>query len=525
MYVFFCKTVIDLQFEGNDGMNYTAEITNNLKFNNKSDHCIGTGRMDLALHKEYLEELKVVQDGIGFSYIRGHGLFSKYMGIYRVNRFDDNKEEYCFTYLDQVMDSYLDLKIKPILELGFMPDDLASGTETTFFWKGKISPPKDYDKWANLIKATLKHLAERYGIEEIRTWPVEVWNEPNLTSFWKDADIKEYFKLYEVSSLAVKEVDDKILVGGPAICGVDDERWLREFLEFVKEKKVPFDFVSRHHYTSYSPDMKGHYAYIDLHEPDDAFRWLERSRDIVDSFDEFKGMPIFVTEFNTSYVPNAPIHDTVRNASYVAHMLSKMGDKHESYSYWTFGDVFEEFGVPFTPFHGGFGLLAYGSIKKPTYWTFEFYKKLKGRCIIKNDDMVAVVSDDGSIRGVAWNLDKYNEGNSKDISFKIKGTKNTEYFLINRFVNSDVGNPLKTWHEMGEPASLTKETTKLLKISAEAGFESKNLVSTNEELILDLHLKADEVRYFEIKAIERKPDNGYNYERVIAQIATSEKDE
>ena len=171
-------------------MNYCVELNKEIKFNNKADHCVGTGRMDLAMHKEYLDQLKIVQDEIGFSYIRGHGLFSKYMGVYREFGFRDmpKKEDYCFTYLDMVMDSYLELGIRPILELGFMPDDLASGTETTFFWKGKVSPPKDYDKWARLLQATFTHLIERYGIEEIRLWPVEVWNEPNLPNFWKDAD-------------------------------------------------------------------------------------------------------------------------------------------------------------------------------------------------------------------------------------------------------------------------------------------------------------------------------------------------
>lgn len=501
-------------------MKYTANINDNVRFNNKADHCIGTGRMDLALHKEYLDELKTVQDGIGFSYIRGHGLFSKYMGIYRNNFFSNGEDEYCFTYLDQVMDSYKELRIKPFIELGFMPDDLASGTETTFFWKGKISPPKDYDKWANLIKATLKHLIERYGLEEVRNWPVEVWNEPNLTSFWKEADMKEYFKLYEVSSKAVKEVDEKIRVGGPAICGVDDERWLREFLLFVRDKKLPLDFITRHHYTSYSPQIDGHYAYINLHEPEDAFGWLERSRDIADSFEEFKDKEIFITEFNTSYVPNAPIHDTILNAAYVAHMLSKLGDKQESYSYWTFGDCFEEMGIPFTPFHGGFGLVAQGCVKKPTYWTFEFYKKLKGRCIIKNDEAVVVSADDGSVRGVIWNLDKYNEQKTKEISFNIEGIGDGEYFVKERFVNETNGNPLKTWHEMGEPASLTKDLTKLLQISAEAGFSSKNISALNDSIELSFEVKANEVRYFEISRIVRTSDKGYDYDRAVTETAT-----
>lgn len=502
-------------------MKCSADINNNISFNNKADHCVGTGRMDLALHKEYLDELKTVQDGIGFSYIRGHGLFSKYMGIYRDNKFNGNVEEYCFTYLDQVMDSYLELNIRPILELGFMPEDLASGTETTFFWKGKISPPKDYDKWARLVSNTIIHLEQRYGTDEVRTWPVEVWNEPNLTSFWKDADMEEYFKLYAVTARAVKETDGKIRVGGPAICGVDDERWLRMFLEFVRKEKAPLDFVTRHHYTSYSPKLEGHYSYIDLHEPEYAFSCLERSRDIVDSFEEFKGMEIFVTEFNTSYVPNAPIHDTILNAAYTADMLSRLGDKHESYSYWTFGDSFEEMGIPFTPFHGGFGLVAYNSIKKPTFWTFAFYKKLKGRCILRNDKMIAVKAEDGSIRALAWNLDKYNEKKKEKFDVSFEGNENGDYFVLERFVNENNGNPLKTWHEMGEPSSLTRESTSLLKASAEAGIKTGTVTVSNGTINLEFEAEPNEVRYFEIKRINKTPDNGYDYERVISQVVTS----
>ena len=204
-------------------MKYTADLTKTVAFNNKATHCVGTGRMDLALHKEYLDQLKLTQDEIGFSYIRGHGLFSKYMGIYREFRHMEGMAEYCFTYLDMVMDSYLEMNIRPFLELGFMPDDLASGTETTFFWTGKISPPKDYKKWTDLVQATLRHLIERYGIDEIRKWPVEVWNEPNLPSFWKDADMDEYFKLYELTSKAVKDIG--FFGNQNSVCRPTAEKW------------------------------------------------------------------------------------------------------------------------------------------------------------------------------------------------------------------------------------------------------------------------------------------------------------
>ncbi|MBR5066571.1 MAG: xylan 1,4-beta-xylosidase, partial [Lachnospiraceae bacterium] len=292
---------------------------------------------------------------------------------------------------------------------------------------------------------------------------------------------------------------------------------LKAFLDFVKEKNLPMDFVSRHHYTSYMPRLDGHYAYIDLHEPENAFKWLERSRDIVDSYDEFKGMEIFITEFNTSYVPNAPIHDTVLNATYVAHMLSRLGDKHESYSYWTFGDLFEEFGVPFTPFHGGFGLVADGLIKKPTFYTFAFYKKLQGDCLLRGEDAIVVKAENGDIRGLVWNADLYNEDNNKEIKIDIESLEDGEYFMIEKFVDENHANPLKMWHEMGEPSSMNNEQKNLLRAAAEPGIESSNKIVKDGKISLAFNLNPNELRYFEIKKIKRTSDTGYDYEAVIAQ--------
>jgi len=186
---------------------YKIDFTKDIKFNNNVDFCIGTGRIGLALHREYQEQLKLVQDKIGFSYIRGHGLFCDDVSIY--HEYEDSngniQVEYNFTYLDRIIDGYLNLGIRPFLELGFMPYKLASGKQTVFYWKGNVTPPKDYDKWCNLVKETLNHLISRYGKEEVLTWPIEVWNEPNLKGFWQDANMHEYFKLYDYTVRTIKK--------------------------------------------------------------------------------------------------------------------------------------------------------------------------------------------------------------------------------------------------------------------------------------------------------------------------------
>ena len=333
------------------------------KFYNQADYCIGTGRMGLALHKEYYDQLKLVQEHIGFSHIRGHGLFCDDMAIYQEykNAQGETVTEYNFTYLDRVLDSYQELGLRPFLELGFMPEKMASGDQTVFYWKGNTTPPKDYAQWRALVQALLRHLLERYG-QDALAWPLEVWNEPNLPGFWKGADKEEYFRLFSETIAAVKEVDSRFTVGGPAICGVKDVEWMQDFMEYCHQNSLPLDFVTRHFYTFDDPEFVGRYSYGGLRDPEISLEELRRSREIIDSYPEYKGLPMHITEFNTSYSPDSPVHDTTRNAAYIARLLACLGEMNESYSYWTFGDVFEEKGVPFTPFHGGFGLGVVGAV-------------------------------------------------------------------------------------------------------------------------------------------------------------------
>ncbi len=478
-------------------------------FNNRVDFCVGTGRMGLALQKEYMKQLKFVQDGIGFKHIRGHGLFSDDMAIY--HEYEENGEtkvEYNWTYLDLVMDNYKEVGIKPFLELGFMPGDLASGEQTIFYWKGNVTPPKDYSKWCDLVTATLNHLMDRYGKDEVVTWPVEVWNEPNLPGFWKDADMQEYFKLFKETFLAVKKLDSRIKIGGPAICGVKDEYWISEFMKFIEKEELAVDFITRHHYTTGEHSFDGHYSYAELEDPDFRFNNLHSTRTIVDSFERYKGLPIHITEYNTSYCPDNVIHDTNLNAAYLAHHLTRLGDDNESYSYWTFGDIFEERRVPFAPFHGGFGMVANNCIPKPTYYTFVFYKNLTGECIYKDNDLIAVKRSDGSLCGIAWNVcEKKETRKNKTIDLSID-LPDGEYLVLQKTVDEETCNPLKVWNDLGQPRSLSKEQISLLQMAATPLIQTENIVAENG-LEKEIVIKPNGVVYFEIAKVCRTADRGY----------------
>lgn len=499
---------------------YTIKKDQKVHFENHVDFCIGTGRMGLALQKEYLDQLALTQEYIGFQHIRGHGLFSDDMAIYHEYE-DENGQtqvEYNYTYLDLVMDSYLKLNIKPFIELGFMPKKLASGEQTIFYWKGNTTPPKDYKLWNDMVQSLLRHLMERYGTDEVVTWPIEVWNEPNLWGFWKGADKQEYFKLFKNSFYAIKEVDSRFRVGGPAVCGGSDEEWIRAFLDYCHEEKIPVDFITRHHYTTDFPEDVGHYGYAKLTEPQYGFDNLKTTRDIIESFEEYKGLEIHITEFNSSYIPTCPLHDTNQNAAYIAHQLANLGDYANSYSYWTFGDIFEERGVPYTPFHGGFGLIANGGIPKPTFWSFVFFKQLQGECVHRSNDSVIVKKEDGSYYGIAYHYTLERKNEVLDLNFQLPATKaDHKYFCTVKTVDEKGANPLRAWHEMGEPANLNADQLALLKQVAQPVVTTQ-LIEVKEEQV-QFHVALDEnaVIAFEIRPIQIRSDRGYDYERVMKE--------
>jgi len=509
---------------------YELNCADDVTFNNNALFCVGTGRMNLALRHEYHNQLEKVQNDIGFSYIRGHGLLCDDMGIYHSYEQDGGqRREYNFRYVDMVFDDYLSLKIKPFVEFGFMPAKLASGDQTIFYWKGNVTPPSDYNKWAELIAAVVNHWIERYGAEEVASWLFEVWNEPNLKGFWKDADMEEYFKLYEVTSKTVKSCDPRLRVGGPAICGVDDERWLKCFLDYCSINKTPLDFVTRHAYAAEMPENIGHYAYQKLREPLVFLTELKVSRQIIDSFPEYKGMEMHVTEFNTSYSPLNPIHDTNLNAAYVARLLSEMGDTCASYSYWTFGDVFEEAGVAFTPFSGCFGLLTNGMIPKPTYWAFSFFSKIgaSARCfkraIARNEKFIVTTDDKNNFRGIAWNITEETSEKDADIllDFSVNLEKG-EYLFMKKLVDEKVCNPLKNWIDMGSPANPNEEQLALLRECALPQTTTERIAVTESaaklqpqgKLNFKIPLSANALVYFEIKRIIPETDRGFQAERI-----------
>ncbi len=439
------------------------------KLNTMFKECIGAGRANEGLRADWQQQLAYVKKECDFKYIRMHGLLTDDMAVYK----EDNKgnPEYNYMYIDALYDYLLSINVKPFVELGFMPSAMASGGKTVFWWKGNVTPPKDYAKWEALIKNLTEHFTERYGEEEVKTWYFEVWNEPNLDGFWAGTQ-DEYFKLYASAAKAIKSVNRDYRVGGPATAGA---AWIPETLAFCHKYNVPIDFASTHSYGVNQGflDEFGNTGTVLSKDP------MAVSSDVLNSRSQIKNsasqnIELHYTEWSSSYTPSDPMHDSYHQAAYILEKLKQVGNAANSMSYWVFTDIFEEAGPRFTPFHGGFGLLNTQGINKSAFYSYQFLNKLGDTELTNTDNRCwAAKNSKGGVQLLFWDYTHTDGGPgvnnqqfyNRDLPAKDKGKTTVSVtgmpkgkYRVELFkVGYKANDAYTTYIDLGKPAQLTKQ--------------------------------------------------------------------
>ena len=435
---------------------------------------IGAGRANEGLRADWQQQLAEIKKDSGFQYIRMHGLLSDDMGVYKIDT--QGRDQYNFQYIDALYDYLLSIGIKPFVELGFMPSALASGSKTIFWWKGNVTPPHSYERWGSLVKALTEHWTERYGAEEVATWYFEVWNEPNLDGFWAGTQA-DYFKLYNYSVKAIKSVNPKYRVGGPATAGA---AWIPEMIAYANTNKLPLDFVSTHSYGVNQGflDEFGNKGTVLAKEDNSVAKDVIQNRKEI-SASAMPNLELHYTEWSSSYTPADPTHDSYHQAAYILQKLKQTGAAAQSMSYWVFTDIFEEPGPRFEAFHGGFGLMNTQGIKKPAYFAYQFLNQLGGTEVNLTDKQaIATKNSNENAQVLLWDSvrtlpEKINNQQYyiKDLPPKDKGTaqvnlkglKQGNYTVTVSQVGYKQNDAFTAYINMGSPAQLTKDQVNQLK--------------------------------------------------------------
>ena len=419
------------------------------------------------------EQLAHLHNRLGVKELRFHNILSL------VPEPADGK--YDFSKVDRVYDAVRSAGVRPLVEVSFMPPWLASGAKTTFQYRANVTMPRDAGRWRDLVAAFARHLEERYGAAEVRTWRFEIWNEPDHPGFWDQSQgdwVKwwgDYLNLYVLSAKALRGVDPALRVGGPATATSGGGGVVQWFLEHLPAD-APLDFVSSHLYGGGRADRR---------DPSKGYRFRsltslrERLTD-EHNLTSKRHLPLVITEWNITASPRDGIHDEPLAAAFVLGFIQAARGRCDAVAYWAYTDLFAELGIPTSEFSGGFGLLSLRGIEKPVFKAFEMLNLTGGGQWVMPDEgdaAPALASWDEENRRlvvVFWNW-PYDAGGvtteapaqPREVRIRLDGLPRGRWAAELLRMDATHANSYAAWRDMGSPPIPAPEQMDQLKSAAQ----------------------------------------------------------
>src|SRR5258707_1838516 len=373
------------------------------------------------------------------------------------------------------------------VELGFFREDMVKLQNfEPFSYMTIVAPPRDPQKWYQLIFLFAQHLVDRYGLAEVSDWYFEVWKEPNI-NFWAGEPQEEtYYDLYDLTARALKAVSPLLRVGGPATA---QAAWVDRFIQHCEENDVPVDFVSTHIYPNdTSLNVFGKKEKIPQSEM--VARTVRKVSNEVKASAK-PDLPIIWSEYNAGF--DGVELDSPYVGAWLANNIRQCsGGLVTEMSYWTFTDAFfEEGGVFKSPFVKGFGLIATGGIPKASFYAFKILRRLGDQQLVLNHPsaLATVRSVDHSVVTAIWNYTPPNEtGSTERFDIRLRGAPQTKFARIH-LVDEDHGSPLKEWKAMGSPSVPSRQQQSQLRLVGQQSLAEGVTVVQKNSTNLSLNLK------------------------------------
>ncbi len=445
---------------------------------------------------------------------------------------------YNWQIVDSIFDVLIARGIKPIAEIGFMPEALSVKPEPyRHHWKpgvpydsiytGWAYPPKDHKKWSELIYQWVKHCIKRYGEPEVKTWYWEVWNEPNI-SYWKGT-MEQYFTLYDYTVDAVKRALPVAKVGGPTSTG---PRWdkagnfLKEFLQHcvdgkndaTGEKGAPLDYITFH--AKGSPSVVNSHVQMNMAV---QLQDVAKGFEIISSFPSLKNLPVIIGEFDpegcaacsVDYSPQNAYRNGTMYSSYTAASFAQLYAMEKKYNVNLTGAVSWSFEFENEPWFAGFRDLATNGVDKPVLNVFRMFGMMKGNMLsINNSDKISLQTiTDSSVRNnsyvdalatsdvhtmyiMLWNYhDDENKKIDAGINLILQGLTSNSITLNSYIVDENHSNAYNVWKKMGSPQQVSKKQFNELQRSGQLqkNVSDKRLKANNAALNYHLILPGQAV--------------------------------
>lgn len=402
---------------------------------------------------------------------------------------------YSWRIVDSIFDTYIQRGMKPLAQIGFMPEALSVKPQPyKHDWKpgmpynkiitGWAYPPKDYKKWGNLCYEWVKHCVQRYGKKEVESWYWEVWNEPN-SDYWKGT-LPEFLKLYDYAADGVRRALPTAKIGGADVTG-GGTKFLAAFLDHcLKDTNYvtgmigsPLDLVLFH--AKGSPRFVNGTVIMNvrnqLHNIDDMLK-------LITSYPQLKNIPVVIGESDPegcaacgmSTNPENAYRNGTMYSSYTAASFARKYALADVYKANLIGAVTWSFEFEDRPWFAGFRDLATNGVDKPVLNVFRMFGKMKGQrvsvesnrmyplkmvldsSIRDQTDIGALASKDKNSAAVmVWNYhDEDKQQAAEPIKVTVAGIPSKTVMLTEYRIDNEHSNSYEVWKKMGSPQSPTK---------------------------------------------------------------------
>ena len=443
----------------------------------------------------------------------------------------NGKPVYNWKITDSIFDTYVQRGMKPLAEIGFMPEALSvnPGSLTDSkpkHYSGWPYPPKSYEKWAELVFQWVKHCEQRYGKTEVEGWYWEVWNEADLTFYWKGTP-DEYLKLYDYTADAVKRALPTAKIGGPETTSPDGKSGgdlLNKFLIHIVSGKnyvtgktgAPLDFITFH--AKGSPKLIDGTVWMNM---GNQLRSIDKGFEIVASTPSLKNLPIIIGESDPEGCAACPgdLHpefayrNSTMYASYTAAVLTRTYDLAKKSGVNLAGAVTWAFEFENQPYFRGFRDLATNGIDKPVLNVFRMLGLMQGNRVATKSSYKQnyITIRDSSVRGkepdvnalatkttnaasiMVWNYHDKNDVNvpPTTVSVVIKGLPQQRVLLTQYMIDQEHSNAYTAWEKMGSPAEPTADEYKILEAAGQLQqiSSAKYITPINGEAKIDFDLE------------------------------------
>jgi xylan 1,4-beta-xylosidase len=451
---------------------------------------------------------------------------------------------YNWTIVDSIFDTYVQRGMKPIAQIGFMPEALSvkpqpyrhqwqPGDHYEKIATGWAYPPKDYNKWAELVYQWVKHCVDRYGEEEVKTWLWELWNEPNI-AYWQGTE-QEFHKLYDYTADAVKRACPGAKMGGPDTTG---PRWdkaaafLQNFLAHCLNGKnyvtgktgAPLDFIAFH--------AKGEPKIVDGHvrmNMGAQLKDIARGFEIVASFPQYKNLPVVIGESDPEGCAACGMQTNPENAyrngtmysSYTAASFARKYALADLYKVNFIGAVSWSFEFENQPWFYGFRDLATNGVDKPVLNVFRMFGMMQGNRVEVNSDGAYALTTvrDSSIRGSSPDIHALATKDNKDaavmlwnyhdddlttparpVTLQIRGLESEQVLITHYRIDQEHSNSYEVWKKMGAPQHPSAEQINMLEKAGQLQMLSSPqwIKTKNGEITINMQLPSQAVSLLRI---------------------------